>query len=168
MLAKVGPASGPAFGGTGLIIGGANLGGGDDYRCRFLTFQRSAAAGGRVVYVAAAATVGAAFDAAKDSVRCTTPLLLRTGSANLTVTLNGQQYTATSLAYAVVGNLDNDEGVWRFAPYRARHVEGCNLSYTNFTEAREIAPSCVKDGVQGMRVRPAVGPTDGNTAALKS
>jgi hypothetical protein len=118
------------------------------------------------VYVGAAATVGAAYDAAKESVRCTTPPLPLTASANLTVTLNGQQYAAVALAYAVVGNLDSDEGVWRFAPYNARHVEGCNLSNTNLTEVREIAPSCVRNGVQGMRVRPAVGPTDGSTAVL--
>ena len=34
-LSAVSPASGPLSGGTALIIHGANLAGGDDYRCRF-------------------------------------------------------------------------------------------------------------------------------------
>ena len=101
---------------------------------------------GRLVYLAAAATVGAAFDATKAGVRCTTPPLPRTTSANVTVSLNGQQYATTPLAYAVVGDMDDDEGVWRFTPYGARHVHGCNMSYAgrNFSELREAFPRCAK------------------------
>ena len=160
VLAAVRPASGPAFGGTGLLISGANLDGGDDYRCRFLTWKRQPHASAAAGVVAAAATVGAAFDAAVGSVRCTTPTLLLTSSANVTVTLNGQQYAAAKLVYAVVGDFTDAEGVWRFGPFGAGHVENCSFTYGNFTEAE---PKCARRGVLGMRVRPTVGPTDGNT-----
>ena len=56
---------------------------------------------GGLDYLAAAATVGAAFDATKAGVRCTTPPLPRTSSANVTVSLNGQQYTEQDVRFSI-------------------------------------------------------------------
>ena len=170
VLKGISPASGAHFGGTRLLLSGANLHGGDDYRCRFHATA------------AVTATVAASYDAAASSgtngggggggVRCTTPLMPATTWANVSLTLNGQQFTDASmhLPFAVVGNRlgGSSDDYWTLGRFYARHVDAC--AATGVAADAVVAEdrvrgngTCTSPGVEGIRVRPALGPSAGGT-----
>ena len=95
------PSSGPIGGGTHVLITGASLSGGDDYRCRF----------GQSV-VPATYSAGSVDDPwlpistthPGGRIRCTSPDAMETGAVVLQVSLNAQQYAGT-LAYTYHGGV---------------------------------------------------------------
>ena len=92
------PSSGARYGATTVHVYGANLAGGDDYRCRFdAPMLPSRPLTVPAIEVPSTASSGT-------SVRCVTPELLSTGWVLLTLTLNGQQYSHTAVNFTVLGN----------------------------------------------------------------
>ena len=100
-LHSTSPSSGPIGGGTHVLIAGASLSGGDDYRCRF----------GQSV-VPATYSAGSVDDPwlpistthPGGRIRCTSPDAMETGTVVLQVSLNAQQY-AGKLAYTYHGGV---------------------------------------------------------------
>ena len=101
VLHSTSPSSGPTGGGTHVLITGASLSGGDDYRCRF----------GQSV-VPATYSAGSMDDPwlpistthPGGRIRCTSPDAMETGTVILQVSLNAQQY-AGKLAYTYHGGV---------------------------------------------------------------
>jgi hypothetical protein len=100
-LHSTSPSSGPIGGGAHVLITGASLSGGDDYRCRF----------GQSV-VPATYSVGNAHDPwlpistthPGGRVRCTSPDAVETGAVLLQVALNAQQFSG-KLVYTYHGGV---------------------------------------------------------------
>jgi hypothetical protein len=101
---ELSPSSGPLAGGTRVLVLGANLTGGSDYRCAFGTrsLQRSPVGNSTTAPVfAEAETLSATM------LVCTTPPhLAPPRSLDVAVTLNGQQYSARTAPFSVHAPVD--------------------------------------------------------------
>ena len=110
-LSSVSPASGPVAGSTAIVLSGANMHGGDDYRCRFdsetVVPASYAAAPGEASWRGPSGSVRHPAG----HIRCVVPSALRgrSGTIVIEVSPNAQQYagqvnyTYTSAATAILG-----------------------------------------------------------------
>ena len=84
LAAAIVPTGGPLGGGTSVLVQGAGLGTGSDYRCRY---------GGKPA-VGGITMLAGPFPPNPTTVHCTVPPLPHSGSTELQISLNGQQYSS--------------------------------------------------------------------------
>ncbi|KOO22077.1 hypothetical protein Ctob_002698 [Chrysochromulina tobinii] len=136
------PSSGARYGATTVHVYGANLAGGDDYRCRFdAPMLRSRPLIMPAIEVPSTTSSGT-------SVRCVTPELLSTGWVLLTLTLNGQQYSHTAVNFTVLGN-------GAVGASAAPSPAWANLSLSSYSWGAAH--------LETLQLWPVLGPTDGQT-----
>lgn len=127
-VSSLSPSSGPTFGGTLLQIFGVNLRGGDDYRCRLRSPTHMPAN---------VSEVPASLNNEAGTVFCYTPALSGLPWARIDVTLNGQQFSSSSVNLTVHGSGSSGTTPW---------------------------PSIVPPNkLEFLDLDPALGPTDGGT-----
>ena len=90
VLSSISPSSGPLAGATAVRVYGSNLGGGDDYRCRFGEHE--------VVASLVDSESGGAIHVA-----CVSPSTAAAALATIRVTVNGQQYTPAGVSFSFYG-----------------------------------------------------------------
>ena len=122
------PSTGPVLGGTSITVGGANLTGGTDRRCRFVPVifgppsPEARAAAWDMRLEVAGTVLGGSSGGATASLLCVTPLLpAHVAQVTVEVSLNGQQFTTEAARFNVTkreGGPDlvvPPDGAWRYA-----------------------------------------------------